>query len=69
MIKINTCHLNPFSTSNYPLKPVNTSLEIRNQLYQIDDIQNNGKEIFAKIAETTIKDNFTKPTEENLKVL
>lgn len=68
VIPDNTFYYDPFSGSNYPLSPVTTPLEIRQQLEFVDDIQKNEERIFEKISNETLHDYFPQPTEENLKV-
>ncbi len=68
VIPDNVFYYDPFSTPDYPLKPVNTSLEIRAQLQSIDEIQKNGKGVFEAIAKEVLSDYFSVPNEENLKV-
>ncbi len=68
VIPDNTFFFDPFDYPDYPLKPINTSSEIRRQLQLIDDINDKEKEIFKKIAERALREYFTKPTEENLEV-
>ena len=68
VIPDNTFFYDPFTWSDYPLEPVNTSSEIRQQLLSIDEILDNDKEYFMKIGEKVLTQYFTKPTEENLRV-
>ena len=68
VIPDNTFFYDPFVWPDYPLKPVNTSSEIRQQLRLIDEILDNDIEAFLKIAKRVLMEYFTKPTEENLKV-
>lgn len=64
----NTFFYDPFVWPDYPLRPVNTSSEIRQQLRFIDEILDKDKEAFLKISKRVLMEYFTKPTEENLKV-
>ena len=64
----NTFFYDPFVWPDYPLKPVNTSSEIRQQLRIIDEILDNDKEAFLKIAKRVLAEYFTKPNDENLGV-
>jgi hypothetical protein len=57
----------PFGTSDYPLKPVNTAVEIEQQLHQLDELMKDN-DIFKQIAEQTLSEYFTKPNEENMQV-
>ncbi len=68
VIPDNTFYYDPFSSSNYPLKPVNTSLEIREQLQLIDKIQETEAGIFERISQRALREYFPEPNEENLKV-
>jgi len=68
VIPDNTFFYDPFYWPNYPLEPVNTSSEIRQQLLYIDEILDNDKDYFIKIGKKVLTQYFTKPTEENLKV-
>jgi len=63
----NTFYYDPF-WSKYPLKPVNSASEIKEQLLLINEIYSNDKTFFNKIAKEVLSDYFTRPTEENLKV-
>ena len=64
----NTFFYDPFYWPDYPLEPVNTASEIRQQLLSIEEILDNDKEYFMKIGERVLTQYFTKPTEENMKV-
>jgi len=64
----NTVFYDPFSWPDYPFEPVNSALEIKKQLQLIDEILDNDKEAFEKIARQVLTDYFTEPTEENLRV-
>ena len=64
----NTFFYDPFVWPDYPMNPVNTSSEIRQQLQLIDKILDNDKEFFLKIGKQVLSEYFTKPTEENLKI-
>jgi hypothetical protein len=64
----NTFFYDPFVWPDYPLKPISTSLEIKQQLNLINEILDNDRETFMKIAERVLTQYFTKPNEENLKV-
>lgn len=65
VIPDNTFFYDPFAGSDYPLKPVNTATQISEQLNLIDELKkNNG--IFEQIAEKTLSEYFTKPSEENM---
>lgn len=64
----NTFFYDPFIWPDYPLQPVNTSSEISKQLRLIDEILDNDKEAFLKIAKRVLTEYFTKPNNENMKV-
>lgn len=68
VIPDNVFYYDPFFTPNYPFKPVNTSLEIREQLQAIDEVQKSGKGTFEVIAKEVLGNYFSMPNEENLKV-
>ena len=68
VIPDNTFFFDPFTWANYPLKPVSTSLGIKQQINFINQILGNDREAFKKIANQVLKEYFTKPDEENLKV-
>ena len=66
VIPDNTIFYDPFHWEKYPLKPVNSALEIKKQLVLIEGIRYNT--VFYEIAEEVLKAYFTKPTEENMKL-
>lgn len=68
IIPDNTFHFDSFHWPDYPLKPVNQPVDIKEQLKRIDEILAEDKETFIKIAKKVLKSYFTRPTEENLKV-
>jgi hypothetical protein len=71
VIPDNTFHLDVFSDSStfgYPLDPVNSPLEIRQQLQMISEKQKGGKAVFGQIAERVSKAYFPKVDEDQLKV-
>ena len=71
VIPDNTFHLDVFSDSStfgYPLDPVNSPLEIRQQLQMISEKQKSGKAVFGQIAEGVSKAYFPKVDEDQLKV-
>lgn len=63
-----TFFFDPFSWQDYPLKPVNSSAEIRQQLQFISETLKNDGEMFSRIGKQVLKEYFTKPDEENLKI-
>jgi len=67
VIPDNTFFYDPFAGSDYPLRPVNTAVEITEQLHLIDELKKNSG-IFERIAEQTLSEYFTKPSEENMRV-
>lgn len=68
VVSDNTIFFNPFSWQDYPLKPVNSSAEIRQQLQFISETLKNDREMFSRIGKQVLKEYFTKPDEENLKI-
>lgn len=71
VIPDNAFYYDPFPTacaSNYPLDPVHSALEIRQQLQLTDGMQESRKEIFEKIAKEVLNDYFPKLNEDRLKV-
>lgn len=68
VIPDNTFFYDPFIWTDYPLKPVNTSLEVKRQLQLIDEILDKDKEVFLNIGKQVLTEYFTKPTEENMRV-
>ena len=68
VIPDNTFYYDALAVSNYPLEPVNTSLEIKQQLKFIDDIHKNGNGVFQEAHAEVLKNYFQEPNEENLKV-
>jgi len=67
IIPDNTFFYDPFTWPDYPLEPVNTSSEIRQQLLSIEETLDNDKAYFMKIGERVLTQYFTKPTEENMR--
>ncbi len=67
VIPDNTFFYDTYYGSGYPLEPVNTASEIKQQLHKIEMIKNRD-EIFRIIAKKTLSDYFTKPNEKNMNI-
>lgn len=68
VIPDNTFYYDPFMSPDYPLKPVNTASEIKEQLQLIGTLLDGDRETFHKIAKQALSEYFTKPTKEKMKV-
>jgi len=64
----NTFFYDPFTWPDYPLEPVESSMEIRQQLQVINTILDNDKDAFLNIGKRVREAYFTKPSDENLSV-
>jgi len=67
VIPENTFFYDPFIWPDYPLKPSNSSQEIKRQLELIENIERNDKNIFSRIGKEVCAQYFTQPTDDNLK--
>lgn len=68
VIPDNTIYYDPFSATSYPLRPVNTSFEVRQQLELIEKLQEDGKMPFNDMAKDILHNYFADSNEENLQV-
>lgn len=67
VIPDNTFFYDPFIWPDYPLKPVNSSQEIKSQLELIEKINREDKDIFSGAGRQVREQYFTKPSDDNLK--
>ncbi len=58
----------PFFWQDYPFEPVNTSLEIRDQLQLVETFLDDDSNVFRNIGKQVLLEYYTEPNEENLKV-
>lgn len=65
LMPANTVYLDPYSDTEYPLAPVNSAPEIREQLDQIEIIMETNPNVFTRIATQTLADYYTKPDKDN----
>ncbi len=66
VIPDNTIFFDPFTWPDYPLKPVNASCEVKQQLEFISELIDKDEDVFMKIGNRVLNEYFTKPTEENM---
>lgn len=68
VIPDNTFFYDPLAWSSYPIKPVNSALEIRNNLHLTSKMLKEDKHIFHEIGKQVLFDYFTQVDDNNLKV-
>ena len=68
IIPDNTFSYEAFDWPEYPLRPVRTSGEIRDQLELIKDIRNRNSQTFGKIGREVFNCYFTEPDDDNFPV-
>ena len=68
VIPDNTFFYDPFAWSSYPIEPINTAIEIRNNLRLISKMLKEDKHIFHEIGKQVLFDYFTQADENNLKL-
>lgn len=64
----NSFFYDPLNSFEYPLKPINSSLEIKAQLIQVEEFIRNKAGVFTDMGRQALARYFAKPDEENLKV-
>lgn len=68
LLPANTFFLDPFADMEYPLQPVATPADLRDQLHRIDSIIEKDPMTFKRIGENFLEAYFTKPDQQNLEV-
>ena len=68
LVPDNTLSFDSFAGANYPLEPVNTAVEVKEQLQIIEHLLVQDSDTFSKIAKRILPKYFSKPTDKNLEI-